>query len=99
MKNNKKATVSVVLLSTLMYFMIVLNVIESPLYYEEFSNFKNFIYPSVALWNSVITIFTVGYGDIYVVTYFGRILISIMAIFSSIILSFITVAITTDFDF
>lgn len=101
MRDSKKITVSVVLLSTLFYYMIVLSVIESPLYYlpEIDSGYKSFIYPTIALYNSMITLFTIGYGDIAVVTYFGRILVSILTIIAGIILSFVTVAITTDFDF
>lgn len=46
----------------------------------------------------MITLFTVGYGDTYPVTYFGRIVVSILTILAGIILSFVTVAITTDFE-
>lgn len=101
MKDSQKITVLVGIFSTLLYYMIILSVIESPLYYIDFidGGYKNFVYPTIALWNSVITIFTVGYGDIYVVTYFGRFFVALLCIYSGIILSFFTVAITTDFDF
>lgn len=81
--------------------MLLVTVIESPLYYLEniYGGYKKFVHPSMSLWNGVITFFTVGYGDTYVVTYFGRFIVTILAIFSSIIISFITVAITTDFNF
>lgn len=90
----------IVLIITLFYFTIIINVIESPLFYEPIidDGFKNFVYPSLTLWNSMITLFTVGYGDTYPVTYFGRIVVSILTILAGIILSFVTVAITTDFE-
>ena len=47
----------------------------------------------------MITLFTIGYGDIYAVTYLGRFFVSILTIVAGIILSFVTVAITIDFDF
>ena len=47
----------------------------------------------------MITLFTIGYGDIYVVTYFGRIYVSLLTLLAGIILSFVTVAMTIDFDF
>lgn len=83
------------------YYMIALTIVESPLYFLSFiyNDNKAFIYPSIALWNTMITLFTIGYGDIYVVTYFGRLYVSVLAILAGIILSFVTVAMTIDFDF
>ena len=34
MRNSRKVTVFVILVSTMFYYMIVLNVVESPLFYE-----------------------------------------------------------------
>ena len=101
MRNSRKSTVFVILVSTMFYYMIVLTVIESPLYYETDidDGFKAFIYPSISLWNTMITLFTIGYGDIYAVTYLGRFFVSILTIIAGIILSFVTVAMTIDFDF
>jgi len=47
----------------------------------------------------MITLFTIGYGDIFVVTYLGRIFVIVLSILAGIILSFVTVAMTIDFDF
>lgn len=47
----------------------------------------------------MITLFTIGYGDVYVVTYLGRIFVTILSMLAGIILSFVTVAMTVDFDF
>ena len=47
----------------------------------------------------MITLFTIGYGDIYAVTYFGRFFVALLTILAGIILSFVTVAMTIDFDF
>ena len=101
MRDSKKITVFIILLSTMFYYMIALTVVESPLYYLDFiqDGYKSFIYPSIALWNTMITLFTIGYGDIYVVTYLGRIFVSILTLLAGIILSFVTVAMTIDFDF
>ena len=81
--------------------MIILNVVEAPLFYlEDISgSYKKFIYPSISLWNTMITLFTIGYGDIAVGTYLGRFFIAVLTIVAGIILSFVTVAMTIDFDF
>ena len=47
----------------------------------------------------MITLFTIGYGDVTVVTYLGRLFVSFLTILAGIILSTITVAMTIDFDF
>ena len=101
MRNSRKTTVFVILISTMFYYMLMLTVIEAPLFYETSidDGFKSFIYPSISLWNTMITLFTIGYGDIYAVTYLGWIFVSILTIIAGIILSFVTVAITIDFDF
>jgi len=73
MRDARKATVMTILISTMFYYMLVLNIVESPLYYlnEIDNSYKSFIYPTVSLWNTMITLFTIGYGDITVVTYLG----------------------------
>ena len=101
MKENKKVTVSIILCSTILYFTIILTIVESPLFYfaEIDSGYKAFIYPSISFWNTFITLFTIGYGDLNVVTYLGRFFVGSLTILSGIILSFVTVAMTSDFDF
>ena len=101
MRDSRKLTVLMLLIFSMFYYTIVLNVIESPLYYETEvdAGYKAFIYPSISLWNTMITLFTIGYGDLAVVTYLGRIFVSVLTILAGIILSFITVAMTIDFDF
>ena len=47
----------------------------------------------------MITLFTIGYGDVYVITLLGRIFVAGLTVISGIILSFITVAMTIDFNF
>ncbi len=101
MRDSRKLTVFTILISTIFYFTITLHVVESPLFYLPYidDGYKSFVYASISLWNTMITIFTIGYGDIFVVTYLGRIFVSILTILSGIILSFVTVAMTIDFDF
>lgn len=101
MRDARKTTVFVILMSVMFYYMIVLNVVESPVIFVTGigSGFKAFIYPSISLWNTMITLFTIGYGDIFVVTYLGWVFVSILTILAGIILSFVTVAMTIDFDF
>lgn len=84
-----------------MYFTIVLTVVESPLFYLDSvdDGRKVFIYPTFSFWNTYVTLFTIGYGDLAVVTYLGRIFVAILTILAGIILSFVTVAMTSDFDF
>ena len=87
--------------TTFFYYMIILKIVEGPLFYDENMavDYQQLAYPSITLWNAMITFFTIGYGDVNVVTYFGRIYVVFLAIISAIILSFITVAMTIDFDF
>lgn len=101
MRNARKLAVISILIGTLFYYTLALNIIESPLFYldEIDGGYKAFIYPSISLWNTMITLFTIGYGDLAVVTYLGRIFVSVLTILAGIILSFVTVAMTIDFDF
>jgi len=101
MKENKKITVSILLFTVLLFFSIVLTVVESPLFYHDAvdDGRKVFIYPTFAIWNVFVTLFTIGYGDLAVATYLGRIFVSILTILSGIIIAFITVAMTSDFEF
>ena len=101
MRNARKLAVISILIGTLFYYTLALNIIESPLFYlpDIDSGYKAFVYPSISLWNTMITLFTIGYGDLAVVTYLGRIFVSVLTILAGIILSFVTVAMTIDFDF
>jgi len=56
------------------------------------------VYPSgsaigdlfAASWNSTIVIFTIGYGDLFPFTYFGRLFVIEVCFFAAIVLSFVT---------
>lgn len=52
---------------------------------QKFSNFFN------SLWVVVVTMTTIGYGDIYPTTYFGRIVATLTCIFGTLILSLLVV--------
>lgn len=43
-----------------------------------------------ASWNSAIVVFTIGYGDLFPYTYFGRLIVIEVCFFAAIVLSFIT---------
>ena len=79
----------------------MLKVVEGPLYKNEAGgiNYVDLAYPGLTFWNAYITFFKIGYGDYAVSTYFGRIYISFLCVIAGIVLSFITVAMTIDFDF
>lgn len=100
-RDQKKVTCIIALLGSLFYYMIALTVVEGPLFYMEDigQGYKNFIYPSVSLWFTVVTLPSIGFGDQYVVTDFGRIFVSFLGIFGNILLTFVTVAIIFDFSF
>mmetsp|Transcript_12912 Transcript_12912/g.13012 ORF Transcript_12912/g.13012 Transcript_12912/m.13012 type:complete len:244 (-) Transcript_12912:17-748(-) len=57
----------------------------------------DFDYPGNAVWNVVVTIFTIGYGDFFPITNLGRITIALSAFLGSIILSFLFVTLTKVF--
>lgn len=101
MRDAKKTVAISAMTATLLYYTIMLKVAEGPRYINENGSvdYRSFAYPAVTLWNAMVTFFTIGYGDVWVSTYFGRTFISFLALISGIILSFITVSMTIDFDF
>lgn len=50
-----------------------------------------------AIWLTVITITTVGYGDVYPHTNIGRCIIMFAAIYGSFLLSFVVLAVSSTF--
>ena len=50
------------------------------------------------MWNILITLFSIGYGDVYTRTYFGRIIITLLAFFGGFIISIITIAIVGELE-
>lgn len=101
MRESRKTVSLAVLVGTLFYYTLMLKVVEGPLYKNEAGgiNYVDLAYPGLTFWNAYITFFTIGYGDYAVSTYFGRIYISFLCVIAGIVLSFITVAMTIDFDF
>lgn len=50
------------------------------------------------MWNILITLFSIGYGDVYTRTYFGRIIITLLAFFGGFIISIITIAVVGELE-
>lgn len=101
MRDLKKTVALSAMAATIFYYTIVLKVTEGPRYVMESGaiDYYYFAYPAITWWNTIMTFFTIGYGDTFVTTYFGRIFISFLTIISGIILSFVTVSMTIDFNF
>ncbi len=101
MRDLTKYLVCFLLISTIFYYTVILCVTESPLYYinDIEADYKNFIFPTISCWHAMTTLTTVGYGDVFVVSYLGRIFVFFLAILSSLILSFFTVSMVMDFQF
>ncbi|CAG9311529.1 unnamed protein product [Blepharisma stoltei] len=54
----------------------------------------DFDYPGNAIWNVIVTIFTIGYGDFFPATNLGRITIALSSFLGSVVLSFLFVTLT-----
>lgn len=78
--------------STILFFAYIVRVIEMPYYRTVgdpvFDSFFN------AVWFTVITITTIGYGDIAPVTAFGRFITIILALWGSLLLALLVVTVS-----
>lgn len=59
---------------------------------------KNFHFVSVSMWNILITLFSIGYGDVYTNTYLGRLLIVLLSFYGGFVISIITIAVLGELE-
>lgn len=59
---------------------------------------KNFHFISMAMWNILITLFSIGYGDVYTNTYLGRLIIVLLSFYGGFVISVITIVILGEFE-
>jgi hypothetical protein len=77
----------VILLAVIIFYMgVLLRIVEYPVYPTGSSIGDLF----TASWLSSVVVFTIGYGDIFPYTYFGRIIVIEVCFLSAIVLSFVT---------
>jgi hypothetical protein len=78
----------------------ILRIFERPFYYSAFWNGAEvtsdaFINLSDSIWCTIITMTTVGYGDVYAITTFGRWISMIAAIAGTIMISLLVATMST----
>lgn len=84
----------VVVLTLLFGFAYMLKILEGPVWYVEAlvrEKMMDYNLLENCLWNVLVTMTTVGYGDFYPITNLGRLVCILMAIFGSILISLMTV--------
>jgi len=74
----------------------MLRIFERPL--SEASN-QNFNYIWTSVWNVIVTMSTVGYGDVYPKSYGGRILGTFICIWGVLLISLMVVTISSSLEF
>lgn len=79
------------------FFGWMLRIAERPFSKDDRSGFVGYDYIN-SMWNVIITMTTVGYGDYFPRTYFGRAVIFFVCIWGTMIISFMVVTITNIFE-
>ena len=92
---NAEKTVLYIFFSTILFFAYVVRIFEVP-YYREIGNpvFDNYFN---SIWFTVITLTTIGYGDIAPVTHLGRCVTIILALWGALLLSLLVVTVSNIF--
>jgi len=96
MKQKPYMTITASLVATILVFGYQLKVFEGPLSQvsgQDYNNFEN------AMWNVIVTLSTVGYGDIFMKTIFGRIVGTIICFWGTFIVSYFVVTVTNMLSF
>jgi potassium intermediate/small conductance calcium-activated channel subfamily N protein 2 len=96
MKQKPYQTIGVYLGLTVLIFGYQLKILEGPLSEasnQDFNNFQN------AMWNVVVTLATVGYGDFYMKTILGRIVGLVVCFWGTFVVSYFVVTVTSMLTF
>lgn len=96
MKQKPYLTIFVSLGTTILLFGYQLKILEGPLSKvsnQDFNNYNN------AMWNVVVTLATVGYGDFYMKTTFGRLIGTIICFWGTFVVSYFVVTVTNMLSF
>lgn len=95
LKNPVNFIVKLIVIGSL-YFSYLLKVFESPI---DIRDMSNLIFWSNAIWTTFVTALTIGYGDCYPRTHFGRIISISTGIYGFIVFTLLTIAIVAVKDF
>lgn len=96
MKENPFLFIFTLYLFSIPFFGWMLRIAERPLIHVDKSN-NGYDYAN-AMWNVIITMTTVGYGDLYPKTFLGRMVTFFICIWGTCIMSLMVVAITNVFN-
>ena len=80
-----------VIFALLFAFSYMLKILEGPVWKPNTNSLMNFNLLENCMWNVLVTMTTVGYGDFYPLTNLGRLISILIAIFGSILISLMTV--------
>lgn len=92
MKNSSYLVLSITMPITLLTFSYQLRLFER----HVDSNFNNF---TTAMWNMMITMLTIGYGDVYPKSHMGRLIGIVIATWGSFYVSLFVVALNNILEF
>jgi hypothetical protein len=77
----------IMLVYFLAYGSFMIRIVESPLALLSLSSIRDLM---TSVWLSIVTIFTIGYGDMYPMSYFGRLILIGISLGAAILISFVT---------
>jgi len=94
-KENANQTLIITFFLSAFISAYMLRIFERPLSEISEQNFNSFY---TSFWNAIITMTTVGYGDVYPKSFFGRILGIILCIWGMILVSLFVVTVSEQLE-
>lgn len=94
LKSNPEKTVSLIFFGTVFIAAYLIRIVELPYYHQQGESFDMFD----SIWLTVITLTTVGYGDIYAQTVAGRIFTMMLALWGATLISLLVVIFSGIFE-
>lgn len=92
LKTNPMMVISIAMIISILVFAYAIRICERPL--TDILNDQNYGHVSAAIWNAVVTMTTVGYGDMYPRTIPGRVLVFLLCLWGVFNVSLMVVTIT-----